>query len=137
MITAPIIIVDEDEDDHAIVKQISKELELNLPLLFFKSSEELLEYLQSRKQSPFLIISEVNLPKMQLPHCSCYASCQMVQQSVSGHLYCNRLYGAFYYGASFQPSTVGPTIFYCDHSCSPIPLCRILCGLICYARPKK
>jgi len=64
MISAPIIIVDEDEDDHAIVKEIAQELNLNLPLVFFKSGEALLKYLKSGKQTPFIIISEVNLPGM-------------------------------------------------------------------------
>ena len=50
MISAPIIIVDEDEDDHAIVKEIAEQLNLNLPLIFFKSGESLLEYLKSGTQ---------------------------------------------------------------------------------------
>jgi len=42
--------IDEDDDDHAIAKEIAEELNLNSPLIFFKSGEALLEYLKSGKQ---------------------------------------------------------------------------------------
>ena len=40
------------------------ELNVGLPVLFFKRGDQLIDYLNSNKPSPFLIICDVNLPKM-------------------------------------------------------------------------
>ena len=61
--SAPVIIVDEDLDDRELVKAAWKELKFDFPLIFFNNGEDLLDYLDS-KPKPFLIISDVNLPKM-------------------------------------------------------------------------
>jgi CheY-like chemotaxis protein len=61
---APVLIVDDDTDDREFLKAAWKELDLPNALLFFNSGPELLEYLQTEKISPFLILCDVNLPKM-------------------------------------------------------------------------
>lgn len=64
MNTAPILIVDDDLDDQEFIQEAWKELHYSNPLIFFTNPEEVLNYLQEKKVVPFLIISDVNLPKM-------------------------------------------------------------------------
>ncbi|WP_018614528.1 response regulator [Segetibacter koreensis] len=64
MNTAPILIVDDDLDDQEFLQEAWKELDFTNKLIFFKTAEEVLNYLKQEKESPFLIISDVNLPKM-------------------------------------------------------------------------
>ena len=61
---APVIIVDDDPDEHDLMKEVWKELELSYPLILFSTGAQLLNYLESEKQPPFLIISDINLHPM-------------------------------------------------------------------------
>jgi len=59
----PVFIVDDDLDDHYLIDEIWKELDLKNPLLFFNSARELLTHMkQNPDKPPFIIISDVNLP---------------------------------------------------------------------------
>jgi CheY-like chemotaxis protein len=58
---APVIIVDDDPDEHDLMKEIWKELKLSYPLILFSTGNQLLDYLQSNEPIPFLIISDINL----------------------------------------------------------------------------
>ncbi len=64
MNTAPIIIVDDDLDDQEFLQEAWKELYYKNPLLFFTHAEDVLNYFKQEKIIPFLIISNVNLHKM-------------------------------------------------------------------------
>ncbi|MCW3110366.1 MAG: response regulator receiver protein [Segetibacter sp.] len=64
MNTEPILIVDDDSDDKDFIQDAWKELNYQNQLLFFKSGEEVLHFLEAEKTVPFLILSDVNLPKM-------------------------------------------------------------------------
>ena len=64
MNTDPIIIVDDDSDDREFIQDALKELNYNNELLFFKNGEDVLKFLDKEKVTPFLIMSDVNLPKM-------------------------------------------------------------------------
>src|SRR4051794_14675565 len=64
MNTDPIIIVDDDPDDREFILDAWKELNYPNRLIFFKSGEDLLKFLKTEKIVPFLILSDVNLPKM-------------------------------------------------------------------------
>ena len=57
----PILIVDDDGDDLEMIKAASECLQLSRPIHFFRSGDELERYLTTASQSPFLIISDVNL----------------------------------------------------------------------------
>src|SRR5687768_9881740 len=57
-------IVDDDLEDHELIKDIFKELESQYPLELFETAEQLLGRLDEVKSAPFIIISAVNLPKM-------------------------------------------------------------------------
>jgi CheY-like chemotaxis protein len=60
----PVLIVEDDIDDQEFFKEAWDQLEYPNPLKFFKKPEEVLQYLKQEKVVPFLIISDVNLPKM-------------------------------------------------------------------------
>jgi CheY-like chemotaxis protein len=64
MNNGPVFIVDDDEDDQEIVKEVWNELGYTNELRFFRNGEEVLNHLKTNPTVPFLIICEVNIPKM-------------------------------------------------------------------------
>lgn len=60
----PILIVDDDPDDHQFLKESFKDIGVSNPVLFFFRCEEALAYLETTSEKPFLILSDVNLPEM-------------------------------------------------------------------------
>ena len=60
----PVFIVDDDEDDREFVKEVWKELGYKNELLFFQNGEAVLNHLKTKKVVPFLILCDVNLPRM-------------------------------------------------------------------------
>lgn len=60
----PLIIVEDDPDDQEIFKEIFENLKISNPILFFNDGLKALTYLQSTTEQPFLIICDINLPKM-------------------------------------------------------------------------
>lgn len=60
----PIYIVDDDQDEEEIIEEVVKELGLKNELKFFHNAEGLLNELKSNNVVPFIIISDINLPKM-------------------------------------------------------------------------
>jgi CheY-like chemotaxis protein len=62
--TEPIIIVDDDMDDHFIFREIALKLKLNNELLFFRNGAEVLPYLRTTDQRPFIIFCDMNMPNM-------------------------------------------------------------------------
>lgn len=64
MNNSPVFIVDDDQDDREFLDQAWKELGYKNPLMFFNNGEEVLKHLKSEDVVPFLILCDVNLPKM-------------------------------------------------------------------------
>ena len=64
MNTAPIYIVDDDAEDEDFIRDAFKELCVHNELRFFGSADEILKELKKRSEVPFIIISDVNLPKV-------------------------------------------------------------------------
>jgi CheY-like chemotaxis protein len=62
--TEPIIIVDDDMDDHFIFREIALKLKLNNELIFFRNGAEVLPYLRTTTQKPFIIFCDMNMPNM-------------------------------------------------------------------------
>jgi CheY-like chemotaxis protein len=60
----PLIIVEDDSDDQEIFKEIFENLKVSNTILFFSDGTEALSYLQTTTEQPFLIICDINLPKM-------------------------------------------------------------------------
>jgi CheY-like chemotaxis protein len=61
---SPIFIVDSDLEDKEILEEAWKELQFKNELYFFKNAEEAIHQLETKPVVPFLIISEINLPKV-------------------------------------------------------------------------
>jgi len=60
----PIIIIEDDMDDQDILVDIFKELQYNNELIFFGDSIQALEYLTETDIEPFLVLSDINMPKL-------------------------------------------------------------------------
>lgn len=61
---SPIIIIEDDEDDQDLLKLAFKNLGYPNELNFFPDGHKALEYLNRTDVIPFLILSDVNLPKL-------------------------------------------------------------------------
>jgi CheY-like chemotaxis protein len=60
----PIIVIEDDMEDQEILVEIFKSLDYANEIIFFSDGTEALEFLTSSKEKPFLILSDVNLPKL-------------------------------------------------------------------------
>lgn len=60
----PIIILEDDLDDQEIIKEVLEDLQVPYRVDFYMHAKELLDYLYTTRESPFLILSDVNLPTM-------------------------------------------------------------------------
>jgi CheY-like chemotaxis protein len=57
-----IVIIDDDADDRYLLADVFRELNYPNEIKFFDSGKEALAYLQGAENSPFLILSDVNMP---------------------------------------------------------------------------
>lgn len=62
--TGPIVIIEDDLDDQDILADIFKELNYENKLIFFGDSSQALEYLTDTDVEPFLVLSDINMPKL-------------------------------------------------------------------------
>ena len=60
----PIIIIEDDADDQDILAEIFKELNYNNELIFFGDSLLALQFLTDTEIEPFLVLSDINMPKL-------------------------------------------------------------------------
>jgi CheY-like chemotaxis protein len=60
----PIIFLDDDTDDHFIFTEICKKIGVQNQLKFFKHGEDLLDYLKTTADKPFIIFCDINMPQM-------------------------------------------------------------------------
>lgn len=58
----PILIVDDDEDDLELIKEVVDFLKIERPVHFFPGGKELISFIGQSKVAPFLILCDVNLP---------------------------------------------------------------------------
>ena len=61
---SPVIIIEDDEDDRELMREVF--LKLNYPnkVLFFGDGQQALDYLLTTPELPFLILSDINMPKL-------------------------------------------------------------------------
>ena len=62
--TGPIIIIEDDMEDQEILSSIFTELNYENELIFFGDSVKALEYLTETETEPFLVLSDINMPKL-------------------------------------------------------------------------
>lgn len=62
--TGPIIIIEDDRDDQEILGIVLKELNYRNEIIFFGDGEEALEYLTGSSVEPFIIFSDINMPRL-------------------------------------------------------------------------
>jgi CheY-like chemotaxis protein len=60
----PIVIVDDDFDDHFIYNEIAERLGLKNKLKFFRNGTDALQYLRTTSDCPFIIFCDMNMPVM-------------------------------------------------------------------------
>ena len=61
---APVIIIEDDKDDQDILKEVFKKLPYTNELFFFPDGQQALDFLNGSDIIPFLILSDINLPKL-------------------------------------------------------------------------
>ena len=60
----PIIVIEDDQDDQEILSEIFQKLNYKNEIIFFADGNLALEYLIASADKPFLIISDINMPKL-------------------------------------------------------------------------
>ena len=60
----PIIILEDDIDDQELLTEAFKNLKYSNELMFFVDGHRALEFLNDSDITPFLILSDINLPKL-------------------------------------------------------------------------
>ena len=62
--TGPIIVIEDDLDDQEMLVEIFKELGYENQIEYFVDGNEALDYLNRTDIHPFLILSDINMPKI-------------------------------------------------------------------------
>jgi DNA-binding NtrC family response regulator len=60
----PIIVIEDDADDQEFLVEIFRNLDYKNSIIYFSDSEVALQYLIDMKIKPFLILSDINMPKL-------------------------------------------------------------------------
>jgi CheY-like chemotaxis protein len=59
----PILIIDDDQEDMDLIREVINHLNIERSIHYFKSGRELESFLKTSATAPFLIICDVNLPE--------------------------------------------------------------------------
>src|SRR5436190_15612382 len=62
--SGPILLIEDDQDDQEMLKEVFEELKIPNILRFFDSCCKAFDYLLTTIEKPFLIISDINMPIM-------------------------------------------------------------------------
>lgn len=62
--SGPIIVIDDDLEDHLILQETFKSLNYPNKVIFFSEGSAAVDYLTATDEAPFLIISDINMPGM-------------------------------------------------------------------------
>ena len=60
----PVIIIEDDEDDQYVLKEVFEKLNYPNKVIFFNDGEKALDFLNKADTIPFLILSDINMPKL-------------------------------------------------------------------------
>lgn len=62
--SGPIIFIEDDKDDQDIIAEVFKDLNIKNKVRFFNDGMEALHYLTATDIEPFIIFSDINMPKL-------------------------------------------------------------------------
>jgi len=62
--SGPIIIIEDDQDDQEFLGDVFQELQYPNEIIFFSDGEQALDYLTQTTIEPFIIFSDINMPKL-------------------------------------------------------------------------
>jgi CheY-like chemotaxis protein len=62
--TGPVIIIEDDLEDQELFQEVFKNLQYKNELIFFADGATALDFLNTTNISPFLILSDINMPKL-------------------------------------------------------------------------
>ncbi|MCE3283404.1 MAG: response regulator [Chitinophagaceae bacterium] len=62
--SGPIVFIEDDLDDQELITSVFKENDYKNELLFFNDGEAALHYLTETEVEPFIIFSDINMPKL-------------------------------------------------------------------------
>jgi two-component SAPR family response regulator len=62
--TGPIIIIEDDLDDQETLTDVFKTLNYSNEIIFFSDGEKALDYLVNTEIEPFIIFSDINMPRL-------------------------------------------------------------------------
>lgn len=60
----PVIVIEDDDDDKEMLEEVFQKLGYNNKLFFFLNGQEALDFLNATDEIPFLILSDINMPKL-------------------------------------------------------------------------
>jgi len=60
----PVVVIEDDEDDREMLEEIFETLAYKNKIVFFDDGNDALEYLNKTEVIPFLILSDINMPKI-------------------------------------------------------------------------
>jgi CheY-like chemotaxis protein len=58
----PIVVIEDDLDDHYFIHEVAKKINLKHELKFFTNGADALNYLTTTSDHPFLILCDLNMP---------------------------------------------------------------------------
>ena len=62
--TRPIMVIEDDMDDQELLQETFRSLNYPNPVIFFSNGSDALNYLHQTSSPPALIISDINMPKI-------------------------------------------------------------------------
>ena len=60
----PIVVIEDDAEDQELLTEAFNKLNYQNKVLFFSDGQEALEHINTSEELPFLILSDINLPKL-------------------------------------------------------------------------
>ncbi len=60
----PVIVIEDDADDRMLLKEVFGNLSYPNEVIYFPDGQEALDFLNNTNITPFLILSDINLPKL-------------------------------------------------------------------------
>ncbi len=60
----PVVVIEDDADDQEMLLEVFKKLKYTNEVIFFKDGNDALDYLNLTDTSPFLVLSDINMPKI-------------------------------------------------------------------------